>query len=96
MAATPWNTEAEAHDAADCQALFAKGFIRYVLADGLFEGEFEGVDFGDNSGFYVNDGECDDSRFEGPGMGLADGSADRQDAMDCKMNFEEGSIILKE
>src|SRR5687768_16829874 len=25
-------------------------------------------DFGDDNGSYANDGECDDKRFEGPGM----------------------------
>jgi hypothetical protein len=95
MARPPWAAESEYRDAADCQALFAKGFIRYVVEDGLFEGRLEQIDFGDNSGAYVNDGECDDSRFEGPGTGITDGANDLKDAFDCKMNLEEGSILLK-
>ena len=96
MASTPWSGESEYRDAADCQALYAKGFVRFVAADGLFAGQFQGVDFGDNSGGFANDGECDDSRFEGPGMGSDSGDNDFRDAMDCKTNFEEGSIILRE
>jgi hypothetical protein len=95
MAVPPWSEDSEGHDAEDCHALYAKGFIRYVAADGLFEGSVDGIDFGANTGSYVNDGECDDSRFEGPGMGAIDGANDRKDAFDCWMNLEAGSILYK-
>ncbi|MGD2133662.1 MAG: hypothetical protein PVI23_12785, partial [Maricaulaceae bacterium] len=95
MAFTPLSDESEYRDAHDCQGLYDKGFIRYVMMDGMFEGEFDGIDFGNNSGDWVNDGECDDARFEGPGMGSEDGGNDMRDAHDCKLNYEEGSIILR-
>jgi hypothetical protein len=97
MALPPWSVESQKHDAADCHALFEKGFIRLVVedADNLFEGRADGVDFGDNSGAYVNDGECDDARFEGPGLGAEDGANDRKDAFDCWINLQDGSIILR-
>jgi hypothetical protein len=96
MASPPWNADSEGHDAEDCHWLLSRGFIRYVLADGLFEGSANNVDFGDNSGAFVNDGECDDSRFEGPGIGISDGANDRTDAMDCWLNLQDGSIRLKQ
>jgi hypothetical protein len=96
MANPPWSTDSESHDAEDCHALFANGFVRFVVAGGLFEGAANGVEFGDNSGDFVNDGECDDSRFEGPGVGATDGSNNGKDAFDCWLNLEDGSIILRE
>jgi hypothetical protein len=97
MAATPFQPEPEGHDAADCQWQLARGFIRYVTADGLFEGTADGIDFGDNTGVFVNDGECDDSRFEGPGVSSAvTGENDRKDAFDCWLNYQDRTIVLKQ
>lgn len=96
MAAPPFQPDPEGHDAADCQWHLARGFIRHVTADGLFEGEADGIDFGDNSGAYVNDGECDDSRFEGPGVSTsATGENDGKDAFDCRVNYVDRTIVLK-
>jgi hypothetical protein len=97
MATPPFSPDLEGHDAADCQYHLARGFVRHVLADGLFEGEADGIDFGDNSGSAVNDGECDDGRFEGPGVStVTDGANDRRDAFDCRVNFEDRTIVLKQ
>ncbi len=52
------------------------------------------VDFGDDSGDYAKDGECDDLRFKGSGMtntGLI--AADiMHDASDCRAAFKAGKI----
>lgn len=97
MAGAPWSRDQEGHDAADCHALATKGFVRFVLADGLFEGEADGIDFGDNSGPSVNDGLCDDDRFEGPGMSYEPAPANaRRDAFDCRLNWLDRSVILRE
>ena len=54
-----------------------------------------GVDFGDNSSIYANDGECDDPRFEGAGMAAVSFDDDiRRDANDCRAAFQAGTITL--
>lgn len=55
------------------------------------------VDFGDDSSTWSNDGECDDPRFEGPGMTntvLLDEDI-RSDATDCRTAFEAGLLTLR-
>jgi len=55
------------------------------------------VDFGDDSGQWPNDGECDDSRFDGTGMASEmDDSAISKDATDCGAAFAKGTITLKD
>ncbi len=54
-----------------------------------------GIDFGDDSGNWANDGECDDPRFEGEGMASVLVESDRyHDASDCRQLFQSGSIQL--
>ena len=56
-----------------------------------------GIDFGDNASPYAHDGECDDRRFEGPGMFQGDNydSDIRHDADDCRAEYEAGRITLR-
>ena len=56
--------------------------------DGLENG-----DFGDDSGSYPNDGECDDGRFTGQGMGAT--SQVRRDASDCRTLLNAGRITWR-
>lgn len=52
-----------------------------------------GIDFGDDSGSWTEDGECDDPRFVGEGMAGSTSQADLfKDATDCKALFESGDI----
>jgi len=60
MARPAWGADSETHDAADCHWMFQRGFVTYAFANGLIEGRYRGIDFGDNTGAYVNDGECDE------------------------------------
>lgn len=55
------------------------------------------VSFGDDTGSYSNDGECDDPRFEGAGMtGTALLSDDiLHDATDCQAAFDAGQLKLR-
>ena len=56
----------------------------------------EVVDFGDDTGDYAQDGECDDPRFQGPGMGLTGSESHRgRDATDCRQLFDSGRVSLK-
>ncbi|MHA6300156.1 hypothetical protein [Devosia sp. CAU 1758] len=56
-----------------------------------------GIDFGDDTSEWANDGECDDMRFAGTGMAEELEDADvARDATDCQSLFEAGSITLAE
>ena len=56
------------------------------------------VDFGTDSGDWANDGECDDARFEGPGMTDTELLQDdiMSDASDCRAAYENGTISLRD
>ncbi len=51
--------------------------------------------FGDDTSVWANDGECDDPRFEGPGVAASAVEADQlHDATDCRAAFEAGTATL--
>lgn len=53
------------------------------------------IEFGDDSGEWANDGECDDPRFIGPGMSMMPPfDHERRDAADCRVLFGLGEIRL--
>ena len=54
------------------------------------------IDFGDDSGDFAREGECDDPRFEGDGMSLPSGVFGERgrDAADCRQLHDEGRIRL--
>ncbi len=54
------------------------------------------IDFGDNTSQWANDQECDDMRFEGPGMTttILLGGDIGHDAADCQAAFEAGNLVL--
>jgi hypothetical protein len=53
------------------------------------------IQFGDDSGDWTVDGECDDPRFEGQGMASVLLDEDRyRDATDCRKLFDEGRVRL--
>ena len=81
-----------ARDATDCRAAFEAGEIS-LIDDGADEaGTF---DFGDDSGQWPNDQQCDDPRFTGPGMAPElDEANTARDATDCRNAFEDGDISL--
>ncbi|WJY18618.1 hypothetical protein QQS45_13585 [Alteriqipengyuania flavescens] len=81
------------HDATDCRTLYAAGSIRLRGAAGTTS--TGGLDFGDDSSEWANDGECDDPRFTGAGMAdiLLEEDA-RRDATDCRTLYEAGSIRI--
>jgi hypothetical protein len=55
-----------------------------------------GIDFGDDASRWSNDGECDDPRFQGPGMTATPLLEDDilHDATDCREAFERGELEL--
>lgn len=55
-----------------------------------------GIEWGDNTSQWANDGECDDPRFDGPGVHSINLDEDRyHDANDCRSLHEQGQIYLK-
>lgn len=69
---TPYKRQHVLHDATDCRTAFEWESAQLYL------------DFGDNSGRYANDDECDDSRFTGKGRsGITSDSHVKRDSADC-------------
>ena len=97
------NPSHRGHDATDCHQQFESGRVTVRPVDtidpdlGAADARLGDVDFGDDSGQFVRDGECDDPRFRGVGMGLAEGSTDHhgRDATDCREQFRSGRVILR-
>ena len=91
MTSTPLLSDDVLRDATDCQSAFEAGrlSLRGISADGT-------VDFGNDSGDWANDGECDDMRFEGPGMTSTPLLFDdiMTDASDCRDAFNAGRLTL--
>jgi hypothetical protein len=55
----------------------------------------DGIDFGDDTGTWPNDDECDDSRFEGDGMAFTLYENNIfHDANDCQTLYSSGAIQL--
>jgi hypothetical protein len=56
-----------------------------------------GINFGDDTYSYANDGVCDDRRFVGPGMTDTStaGANVGHDATDCRTAFEAGRLTLR-
>ena len=68
-------------DATDCRAAYESGIKTLTL------------DFGDDSGDYALDGECDDNRFSGDGRSmLTTNSQIKKDASDCIAAYQEGRL----
>lgn len=85
-------------DASDCAAAYAAGRIRlwdYTAAKAATV--CAAIDFGDDNGTYPNDFECDDLRFEGPGVAAGLQPEDQgHDASDCSRLCAFGVIALRD
>jgi hypothetical protein len=104
--AHPTNLEADRfRDATDCRTLYEQGRIHMVESgpsspapsrNNATQGS-AGINWGDDSSQWSNDGECDDPRFEGPGAHPTNLEADRfRDATDCRTLYEQGRIHMVE
>ena len=106
MTTTPLLEEDAFHDATDCREAFEAGTITLVAAGGSGSGgdtstsnnaaAVRTVNFGDDASRWANDDECDDPRFEGPGMTATTLLADDilHDATDCRVEYERGRLSL--
>jgi hypothetical protein len=95
MAAQPQESDVMA-DASDCRALFDAGSIEFLsIPDHSADMVDSGLDFGDDSSPWANDGECDDPRFMGDGMAAQPQDSDMfADAADCRALYDAGAISL--
>lgn len=80
------------HDATDCRKAWRDGELMLVGINGNGTPRF-----GDDDGDYSDDGECDDMRFIGKGMGEGPFLSDdiMHDASDCKAAWNAGDIKLR-
>ncbi len=91
-------------DATDCRNALAAGTIRYTGGSAAAAAKTpvgtphsSGIDFGDDSSQWANDGECDDPRFRGRGVSSVLISADlMKDASDCRAAFDRGELSFRE
>lgn len=92
------NNEDVGRDATDCQAGVDSGALRvWSLAASLKATACEAIDFGDDSGEFANDDECDDARFEGIGMASSVGQEHTgSDASDCSRFCDAGIVSLRD
>ncbi len=81
-------------DASDCRAAWQAGDL--ALFTPITENQsLDGVDFGDDSGDWVHDNQCDDPRFAGEGMATSPYADNRaRDATDCMAAWQAGTITL--
>lgn len=85
----------EMADATDCREALEAGEATY-MGEGSGTTMIDGIDFGDDSGTYSNDAECDDPRFTGSGVGVALDDHLMADATDCSTAYSEGTVTLAE
>jgi hypothetical protein len=80
-------------DATDCRIAYEAGTVT-LNVDAATPAA---IDFGDDSGDWANDGECDDPRFTGPGAAAELVEADlMRDATDCRTAYEAGTVTLQD
>ncbi len=93
------------HDATDCRAAYNQGRITYngghrstTPANNGTANNSSRIIWGDDSGRYAKDGECDDKRFIGAGMTdtpLLDSDI-KHDATDCRTAYNQGRLTLRQ
>jgi hypothetical protein len=85
-------------DATDCTDLFASGSLTLWDATAATQAtQCAALNFGDDSGEYPNDGECDDPRFEGIGEASQINTDNLfKDATDCSALCGYGAIALRD
>lgn len=75
----------------ECLSAPAEPLPEFLLAR---RGALSAYDFGNDSGEWANDRECDDPRFIGPGASTA--GVPRTDASDCRHAWMQGTIALSD
>lgn len=91
------NNEDIGRDATDCrQGVEAGDLSLWLLEAAQSATQCEAINFGDDSGEFANDFECDDARFEGLGMASSVGTEHvGSDASDCSRFCDAGVVALR-
>ncbi|SDG19866.1 hypothetical protein [Pelagibacterium luteolum] len=92
-------TSHELTDATDCREAYEAGEVTFTEGTTGPTGDpivIDGIDFGDDTGNWANDGECDDPRFTGAGVGVALDDHLMADATDCSTAYAAGTVTLAE
>jgi len=94
MTATPLLDADILHDATDCEQAYSAGRVTLKSRQ---TASAPGINFGDDDSDFANDGECDDPRFDGPGMTTTTLLATDilHDATDCRQAFDAGRLTVK-
>lgn len=80
-------------DANDCRSLHNQGLVWLKPTSSSGSG---GIEWGDNTSRWANDGECDDPRFAGPNIAKTLLDEDRfHDANDCRAAYQAGQLYLR-
>jgi hypothetical protein len=96
--ATSLDEDDNFHDANDCRHAYSVGAIRLINVEAAKAATHCGnIKFGNDEGSFVEDGECDDGRFDGPGTSSMI-SVDEigHDAEDCRAQCAAGKIYLRD
>ncbi len=85
-------------DANDCRNAYKDGRVKlWDMEKAKAATQCSAIRFGNNRSEYSRDGECDDSRFEGPGTSSVMLSNDiGRDAADCRRLCERGRIFVRD
>ncbi len=85
-------------DADDCREALASGRAQlWQFDEAVAATRCDRVEFGDDSGGFPDDGECDDPRFEGMAVdGILTSDYRGRDATDCRRLCEMGLIGLRD
>ncbi|WP_066555117.1 hypothetical protein [Croceicoccus bisphenolivorans] len=96
MTETPLLPDDIFRDASDCRAAFGTGKITLAPLFIRLSGEAE-IIWGDDTSDFARDGECDDLRFEGPGLTDTPLIAEDigHDATDCRAAYKKGKITWR-
>jgi hypothetical protein len=99
MATTALRDQDLMRDRTDCETAYVAGRIEWAdpsATPSSGGNDVEPGDFGDDTSQWANDGECDDPRFEGPGMAAQAVEEDTgRDATDCRTALEAGRVTWK-
>lgn len=83
------------HDAADCRHAYELGAAKlWIESSAKAATNCAKINFGDDSGEWAKDGECDDPRFKGIGVDSIVISDDLgRDATDCRKACSMGALL---
>lgn len=97
MTSTPLLDSDVGHDATDCRIAYDQGRLTFKGAAAPSTRDASRIQWGDDNGQWSRDGECDDMRFEGPGMTTTPLLEEdvMHDATDCRTAYEQGRLDLR-